>query len=363
VPGPYFPNVERLFVQTGATLEQVMRLIDELASGVALVVDDDGRLLATLTDGDIRRALLVHVGIDQPVSNILAQKNAPITAAANLGRSALLAMLNDRQVQQLPILDASGRVVDLALLKDLQKDDTPSIQALIMAGGFGTRLMPLTQNIPKPMLPVAGRPLLELTVERLTAAGIRNINVSTHYLSKKISDHFGDGSRFGVNIRYFQEDKPLGTGGALRLLDEITQTTLVINGDIVTDLDYRVMAEFHHAHSAAATIAVANYDVRIPYGVIHHDGVNVTGLVEKPVITQFINAGIYLVEPRVLKYLEQDRIFHMTDLLEKLIAHGERVVVFPVQEYWIDVGQHADYEQVQKDIGAGLIKKMRPQTP
>jgi dTDP-glucose pyrophosphorylase len=341
------------------TIKQVMLLIDELATGIALVVDAQERLLATLTDGDIRRALLMRVGLDQPLSKILTQKESPITASAGQSRSALLAILNDRQIQQLPIVDVSGRVVDLALLKDLQKVNGPPIQALIMAGGFGSRLRPLTENMPKPMLPVGGRPLLELTVERLTVAGIRNVNISTHYLPQKITEHFGDGSRFGVNIRYFQEDKPLGTGGALTLLGPISETTLVINGDVVTDLDFRAMADFHREHHAAATIAVASYDVKIPYGVIQHDGVEVTGLAEKPTITQFINAGIYLIEPRALKYLVHDCIFNMTDLVQILIAKGERVVVFPVSEYWIDVGQHADYEQVQKDIGAGRVKKTK----
>lgn len=355
----FFPAVERLFVTVDTTLEHVMRVIDEMASGIALVVDDQGHLLATLTDGDIRRGLLMHLGIGEPVSKILGDKTSPITAQQGVGRSELLAIMRDRKIQQLPLVDDFGRVTDLALLKRLQEEGEPEVQALIMAGGFGTRLMPLTQDTPKPMLPVGGRPLLELTVERLMTSGIRNVNVSTHYRPEKITEHFGDGSRFGVRMRYFQEDKPLGTGGALSLLGEIDQTTLVINGDIVTDLDFRAMAEFHREHNAAATMAVANYDVRVPYGVVQHNGPDVTGLREKPVITQFINAGVYLVEPRAQKFLEQDRIFNMTDLVESLVAHGERVVIFPVREYWIDVGQHADYERVQKDIGAGRVKTVR----
>ena len=168
----------------------------------------------------------------------------PITAANGQSRGALLAMMADRQVQQIPILDAEDRVVDLALLKDLQRDSGPSMQALIMAGGFGTRLMPLTQDTPKPMLPVGGRPLLEHTVERLTAAGVRQVNISTHYLPEKIMDHFGDGSKFGVSMRYVQEDKPMGTGGALALLGDITQTTLVYQRRYrhFPDLDFLAMA-------------------------------------------------------------------------------------------------------------------------
>lgn len=343
-----------------------MEQIDARASGIALVVDSAQNLIATVTDGDIRRALLARMGLEQPVSDLLAHEGKrgvrPVTAPAGHTRGALLTLMADRQVQQIPLVDAEGRVVDLALLKELQRDSGPSMQALIMAGGFGTRLMPLTQDTPKPMLPVGGRPLLEHTVERLTAAGVRKVSVSTHYLPEKIIEHFGDGSKFGVNMRYVQEDKPLGTGGALTLLGDIDQTTLIINGDIVTDLDFQAMAQFHRDHKAAATMAVAKYEVAIPYGVVRHDGADVVALKEKPVISEFINAGIYLVEPRVQKFLVYDRIFNMTDLVERLLANGERVVIFPVREYWIDVGQHADYERVQTDITSGRVRRTHEKT-
>lgn len=357
----FFQDIETLCVGPGASIRDIMEIIDRRASGIALVVDSTRRLIATITDGDIRRALLTRISLDRPIADLLEheskQGSQPITAIIGQSRGALLALMADRQVQQIPILDDEGRVLDLALLKDLRLDNTPSMQALIMAGGFGSRLMPLTQDMPKPMLPVGGRPLLEHTVERLTAAGVRKINVSTHYLSEKITSHFGDGSKFGVKMRYVQEDRPMGTGGALALLGGIDQTTLVINGDIVTDLDFRAMAQFHRDHSAAATIAVAKYEIVVPYGVVQHDGVEVTALREKPVLSQFINAGIYLVEPRVQDFLDHGSAFNMTDLIERLIANGERVVVFPVREYWIDVGQHADYERVQQDAGTGRIRR------
>ena len=357
--GPYFPKVEHLFIHADASIRQTMELIDRAATGIALVVDKERRLVATVSDGDIRRALLHQIGLEQPIAELLASESKrsarPVTAPSGRSRSELLAVMSEHKVPQLPLVDAEGRVIDLALLKDLQLDSGPSLQALIMAGGYGKRLMPLTEDCPKPMLPVGGRPLLELTLERLTACGVENVNISTHYLQEKIIDHFGDGSKFGVKLRYLQEDKPLGTGGALTLLGGIAQTTLVINGDIVTDLDFRAMAHFHRDHNAAATVAVAKHQVKIPYGVVRHDGVDVVGLSEKPTIEQFINAGIYLVEPRVQKFLEQDTLFNMTDLIEKLIAGGERVVLFPVREYWIDVGQHADYERVQRDLDTGRV--------
>jgi dTDP-glucose pyrophosphorylase/CBS domain-containing protein len=361
MPERFFAPLPDLFVHLETSVRQTMQQIDACASGVALVVDHAQKLIATVTDGDIRRALLHQMELDQPISELLEREKKSayeaITASEELSRSALRAMMAEMRVQQLPLTDSEGRVVDLALLKDLQIDAQPNMQALIMAGGFGTRLMPLTQDMPKPMLPVGGRPLLEHTVERLMAAGVRQVNVSTHYLAEKITSHFGDGSKFGVEMRYVQENKPMGTGGALALLGDIDKTTLVINGDIVTDLDFRAMAEFHRDNNAAATMAVARYDVTVPYGVVQHDGVDVTRLTEKPVLSQFINAGIYMVEPRVQKYLESDRFFNMTDLIDRLIANGQRVVVFPVREYWIDVGQAADYERVQRDAGMGRLKE------
>lgn len=358
----FFSEIEALCVGPGASIREIMEIIDRKASGIALIVDSTRRLMATVTDGDIRRALLTSISLDQPIADLLAQEGKrgkpPVTAPAGQSRGALLAMMADCQVQQIPIVDDDGRVLDLALLKELQRDDGPSMQALIMAGGFGTRLMPLTQDIPKPMLPVGGRPLLEHTIERLTAAGVRQINVSTHYLSDKITSHFGDGSKFGVKMRYVQEDRPMGTGGALALLGGIDQTTLVINGDVVTDLDFGAMAQFHRDHGAAATMAVAKYDVTVPYGVVQHDGVDVTALREKPILSQFINAGVYLIEPRAQDFLQHGRLFNMTDLIDRLIASGERVVAFPVREYWIDVGQHADYERVQTDIRTGRMRKI-----
>lgn len=352
----FFEQVRALFVTPEFPIRQTMEIIDRHASGIALVVDDKERLIATVTDGDIRRALLKHMTLDQPVGDLLDAAIKPITARHGSAHSSLLALMREHAILQLPLIDENQRVVDLVLLKNLQLDTGPSMQALIMAGGFGKRLMPLTEDCPKPMLPIGGRPLLELTLERLTASGVENVHISTHYLPDKIVEHFGNGSKFGVNLNYVQEKRPLGTGGALGLLGDITQTTLVINGDIVTDLDFRAMVEFHREHDAAATVAVAKYDVTVPYGVVRHDGVEVTGLSEKPIIRQFINAGIYIVEPRVERYLERDKFFNMTDLIERLIAGGERVVAFPVREYWIDVGQTSDYERVQRDIDIARSK-------
>jgi NDP-sugar pyrophosphorylase family protein len=223
------------------------------------------------------------------------------------------------------------------------------IAALIMAGGLGMRLRPLTDDTPKPMLPVGGRPLMERTVERLRRAGIRSVHVATHYKGEKIVDHFGDGNGFGVDLKYLTEDRAMGTAGALSMMPESTDTVLVINGDILTDVDFNAMRGFHRQYGAALTVGVRKYGVSVPYGVVEADGPIVRSLVEKPVVNFFVNAGIYLLEPAAVAYARTTPM-DMTELINRLIEAGRTVVSFPVLEYWMDIGQHHDYIQAQDDM-------------
>lgn len=362
-----FEQVASVCIGPSASIRLAMELVDRFGTGIVLVVNDERRLVATVTHGDIRRAILAGHALSDPVTTLASYggrgSTAPLTAHAGTSPAALLDMMTASGLHQIPLVDDEGRVVDLALLKHLSLEPPVPMSAVIMAGGYGTRLLPLTQDCPKPMLPVGGRPLLEFTLERLRRSGIRNINITTHYLSKKITDHFGDGSRFGISLHYVKEERPLGTAGALSLLDQSTEPLLVINGDIITDLDFRAMRQFHSEHAAAATVAVAPHQVQIAYGVVEHDGPFVKGIVEKPVLRHFINAGIYLIEPGVQAHVPRDARFNMTDLIERLVAAGERVVVFPVREYWIDVGQPSDYRRAQQDVTEGVVKVVSEQIP
>jgi NDP-sugar pyrophosphorylase family protein len=225
-----------------------------------------------------------------------------------------------------------------------------------MAGGEGQRLRPLTENTPKPMLPIGGKPLMELIVAQLRDVGIRKINIATHYQAEKIIDHFGAGEGFGVDISYVREESPLGTGGALGLIDRPKESVLVINGDILTDIDFRTMHAFHIDNKAQMTVAVRQYEVQVPYGVIDCEGSRLTGLREKPKLSFFVNAGIYLLEPDVYNYIPVNQRFNMTDLVDLLLAAGKTVVAFPVREYWLDIGQRADYERAQADSANGRIR-------
>jgi NDP-sugar pyrophosphorylase family protein len=253
-------------------------------------------------------------------------------------------------LRQIPVLDNEDRVVDLVMLDDLIPIQDLPLQAVIMAGGMGTRLRPLTEDLPKPMLPVGGKPLMELVIKQLRQVGIRRVNVTTHYKPEKISDHFGDGSAYGVELNYVNEDKPLGTGGALGLMDAPTETMLVINGDILTQVDFRAMLAYHRENRADMTVAVRQYDIKVPYGVIECVGVQVCALKEKPQMHFLVNAGIYLLEPKVYEFIPSGEHFNMTDLIQRLLDSNHTVVSFPIIEYWLDIGQLADYEQAQNDM-------------
>jgi len=221
---------------------------------------------------------------------------------------------------------------------------------VIMAGGFGTRLRPLTDDTPKPMLPIGGKPLMERTIEGLQKSGISRINVTTHYLQEKITRYFGTGSRFGVELRYVSEDEPLGTAGALRLMEDVNEPLLVMNGDILTKVDFRSLLKFHQEQKAALTVAVRQYDVQVPYGVIEAEKGIVTGLQEKPRFNFLVNAGIYLLEPSARRCIPDGEPYDMTDLIAHLLERGETVAGFPIMEYWLDIGKHDDFRKAQQDV-------------
>jgi dTDP-glucose pyrophosphorylase/CBS domain-containing protein len=336
------------------TIRDVIGAIERAGKGIALVVDDAGRLLGTITDGDVRRALLENLPVETPVAELLRRKPAPylrpITAPVGTERAKLLHIMHEQVVHQLPLVDADERVVELATLDDLLPDQAAPLQAVIMAGGFGERLRPLTQDVPKPMLHVGDRPLLQRTIEQLREAGIRRVNVTTHYLPEKIAEHFGDGAAFGVELNYVSEDKPLGTAGALGLIEQTNEPFLVINGDILTRVDYRAMHAYHREHRADLTVAVRPFKMTVPYGVVESSGGNVTALREKPEVDFLVNAGIYLLEPSVYDFIVRAERCDMTDVIERLLQAGRTVSSFLIHEYWLDIGKHDDYLRAQEDV-------------
>lgn len=331
-------------------------VLDKAGIGVLAVCDEQRKLLGIVTDGDIRRALMKKQPLDEPCLSIAGKH--PLTATEGISLLEALHLMNHGKtflVHHLPIVDREGHLVDLLLRSDLQNVDTPSVRAVVMAGGFGTRLRPLTDDTPKPMLPLGDRPVMEHIIGQLKDAGISRVNVTTHYLSDKIKSHFGDGSDFGVSIGYVEEQSPLGTAGSLSMVEAGDETILVINGDIMTNVDFRTMAAFHREHAAEMTVGVRQYELKVPYGVLKCDDMVVTAIQEKPTIKLFVNAGIYLMEPHVHALIPHDVRYDMTDLMAHLIEAGKRVVSFPIIEYWMDIGHINDYEKAKSDLEAGAL--------
>ena len=346
-------------VRLDSTVSEVIASIDRSAKvSIALVVDDGQRLINTLSDGDVRRGLLAGLSLSSTVHELLLRKaDTPhpvaVTAPADTDRATLLQIMQQQRIRQIPLLDADRRVVDVVILADLLpkmlRPLQAPLQAMVMAGGKGIRLRPLTDEMPKPMLPVGGRPLMEHIVQQLRDTGVTRIDIATHYQPEKIREHFGDGGAFGVHINYVQEESPLGTGGALGLLERPVDPILVINGDILTEVDFRTMFLYHQDQGADLTVAVRRYEMQVPYGVIDCEGSKVRSLREKPDFTFFVNAGIYLLEPTVFDFIPVNQHLNMTDLISTLLAAGRPVNSFPICEYWLDIGQHEDYRQAQED--------------
>ena len=340
------------------TLKDALIILNTGGVGIALLVDESGRLVDTITDGDVRRAILDGCAADSSIAEIEKVKGQAIPTSARVGTSPaeLLETMRSKGIRHIPLVDEHGVPLELVTLDSLLDPHPIDLQAVIMAGGFGTRLYPLTESTPKPMLRVGDKPLIEHIVSSLQKAGIGKVNITTHFMSEKISDHFEDGSKFGVEVNYVHEDKPLGTAGSLSLLEKNESPLLVMNGDILTNVNYQALMYFHKKHEAALTICIRQYDVKVPYGVIKCNGEEVVELTEKPTVAFFVNAGIYLLEPSVQTMIPQNERLDMTDLVNTLLSQGKKVVGFPIVEYWLDIGQHADYDRAQVEAESGVFK-------
>ena len=334
------------------SLEAAIATLDREALRIVLVVDSDRRLLGILTDGDVRRALLKHLPLETPAEVVMCA--TPLTATRAWSKERILAAMEQHQLLQLPVVDEENRVIGLETLHGLLYKRRLDNPVFLMAGGFGTRLRPLTQNCPKPLLKVGEKPILELILESFINAGFHRFFISTHYMPEMIQSYFGDGSRWGVSIRYVHEDEPLGTGGALGLLphDEIDLPLFMMNGDLLTTLNFQNLLEFHQSHSGVATMCVREYEYTVPYGVIQSEGHSILSMVEKPVQRFFINAGIYMLSPDLVRTVMPGTYIDMPTLLEQQIVKNKNVNMFPVHEYWLDIGRMEDFQRAQQEFGS-----------
>ncbi len=342
---------KKLFMKPTATIRDAMDAMTRNRIGLIVVVDDDRKLLGVVVDIDIRRALLGGAELGSSITKALNKK--PLTAPANATREELAALFRAHPKSHFPLVDKSGRLTGLASIHDYETipERYPN-RVVVMAGGAGKRLRPLTENTPKPMLKLAGKPILEHVLEQMVAAGFTHFSFAVNYLGEQIERYFGDGSRWGAEIEFLRESKPLGTAGALSLLKRPgTDPLLVLNGDILTKVDFAALLDFHRAEKGLATICVKNHEVQVPYGVVEHSRRRLTKFVEKPTHRFLVNAGIYIVEPSALKHLPKRRTCDMPDLLNRIRASRGKVACFPIQEYWLDIGGHQEFRRAEKEFG------------
>ncbi|MFV0624703.1 nucleotidyltransferase family protein [Sphingomonas sp. ac-8] len=326
-----------------ASVRDAIGSLNESGLQIVLVVDTNEALTGTITDGDVRRGILRGVGMDDPVSEILHRE--PMVLPPDMDRQTALQVMRSNGLHQLPVVDEQRRVIGLHLWNMLDTPPARPNTMVIMAGGRGTRLYPHTENCPKPMLPVGGKPMIEHIVERARAEGFERFVFAIHYLGHMLEEHFGDGSRFGVEIDYLREERPLGTGGALGLMKHRPEGPFVVtNGDVLSDVRYGEILDFHVRHNATATMAVRPHEWQHPFGVVHTEGVDITGFEEKPMVRSRINAGIYALDPSVLDHIAHGEHCDMPTLFERVQASSRRTIVYPMHEPWLDVGRPADLE-------------------
>ena len=341
-------DISKILLRTSSTIEDALNIINLGAVRIALVVDADGKLLGTLSDGDIRRGLLRKVKLNDTIKDAFSKN----PAAANIidTRERLLQLCLKNGIGQLPIVDNSHRVVDLFLVDSEFYKKNYENQVVLMVGGLGMRLRPLTDNTPKPMLHVGGRPILQTIVKGFVDSGFTNITMCLGYKSNVIQNYFEDGSDFGANIDYIVEEKRMGTAGALSLLKkEISKPFFVMNGDLLASINYKDMLDFHEESNSKATMCIREYDIKVPYGVVSVNNEEITSIKEKPIHSFFVNAGVYLLGPECIDLIPSNKFYDMPSLFEKMILNKRKITSFPLKEYWLDIGRMDDYHQANND--------------
>lgn len=338
-----------VLVSPDASIRETIRVIDMGALKIALVVDGEGRLIGTVSDGDIRRGILKGCSLEDKVQQIM--NTSPTAIRQNEGREKILALMRQKRFYQIPVVDKCGVLVGLELIDNILALPRMDNWVVLMAGGMGTRLKALTTDIPKPLLKIGDKPILGTILESFIDQGFTRFFISVNYKSELIERHFGDGSQLGVHIDYLREDKKLGTAGALDLLPSRPESPVVVmNGDLLTKVNFQQLLDFHLEHKAVATMCVREYDFQVPYGVVRLDRHRIAAIEEKPIQRFFVNAGIYVLEPQALDQIPCNTYFDMPLLFEKLVEQQQETAVFPVREYWLDIGRIDDFEQAQADF-------------
>lgn len=340
---------KRAVLPPNSTIQDAIRNLNDVSIRITLVLDEDGRLLGTISDGDIRRALLKGLDLNSPIATVV-HRNA-LVVPPEWGRETVMQLMVANKIQQIPVVNADHYVVGLHLWEEITTQPDRTNLMVIMAGGKGTRLRPHTENCPKPMLPVAGKPMLEHIIDRAKNDGFKHFIIAIHYLGHMIQDYFGNGQKFGVQIDYLSEDYPLGTAGALSLINPQPESPFIVtNGDVITDISYGELLDFHIRNNVPATMAVRIHEWQNPFGVVKIEGLNIVGFEEKPIIRSHINAGVYALDHTALKMLKSDEYCDMPNLFQRLHDNAGRIMAYPMHEPWLDVGRVEDLKQANIEM-------------
>jgi dTDP-glucose pyrophosphorylase len=337
---------QRALLMCTDTIQAAIHNLDQVAIKIVLVIDEDGKLEGTISDGDIRRGLLRGLTMDSPLTTVVHRN--PFVVPPQMPRGSIEQLMVANKIQQIPVVDEHRKVVGLHVWDQIASPQALSNVMVIMAGGKGTRLRPHTEGCPKPLLPVNGKPMLEHIIDRAKTEGFSHFVISLHYLGHMIEEYFEDGSRFGVRIDYLREESPLGTAGALSLLSPRPSEPIVVtNGDVLTDIHYDEVLDFHLRQKAVATMAVRVHEWQHPFGVVQTEGIDIVGFEEKPVARSHINAGVYALDPSSLDELDKNSPCDMPTLFRRLQTKELRTVAYPMHEPWLDVGRPSDYKAAQ----------------
>lgn len=340
-------NVKKIQIYSSTNIKQALKVISEGGCQIALVVNNRGELIGTLTDGDIRTGLLKGYNLASSIKSIYFKK--PIIAKITDTKEDLLKLAISKKIHQIPIVNKNGKLAGLHILDELIKPKNKSNQVVIMAGGKGMRLRPLTKNIPKPMLKVGNKPILQTIIEKFRESGYQKFIICVNFKSNIIKNYFGDGKKFGVDIEYIQEKKRMGTAGGLSLLKKKPKEPFfVINGDLLTNLDFDKMLEFHVKYNSKATMGVTEYVINSPYGEVKLDNENIESIEEKPTRKVFINAGVYILDPKCINFIPK-KFYDMPTLFKDAISKKLKIISFPLGENWLDIGRPKDFKKAHKE--------------
>ena len=341
-------KIKKIKITIDANIKKALKVIDDGAIKIALVVDKKDKLIGTLSDGDIRRGFLRGLSINSPIKSLINKK--PLIGKKKYIKKKLLNIAFSKKIQQIPIVDSEGKVIEILLTDENKKDEIKSNKVVIMAGGKGSRLRPLTKNIPKPMLKVGGKPILQTIIKRFSDCGFKDLIICVNYKSHIIENYFGNGDKFGVKIEYVKEKKRMGTAGALSFIKKkLTKPFFFLFGYLLTDLNFEKMLDFHHKNDAEATMGVKEYCFNSPYGEVNLVNENILFINEKPIHKFFANAGIYVLNPECISLVPK-KFFDMTTLFKKIILKKKKTISFPLDEYWKDIGRLSDYKKANKEF-------------